>query len=616
MIEEKSVDTEGFSEIFGKMRRKIAEIYPEWNDYNYHDPGITLLELFAFLNENQNYYMNRTSDKIYRNFLRLAFELPEKVKPATLKIDLNDDIEICTNDKFYADGICFESENGVSLVANNVLKYTVSNIEYMDGNFYPFGDIPVAENEFILHLRNELVKGKKCTLSVNMRDSFKRNPIYGNFLPLAKLKIFYGDKELSFVDNTYCFLQSGEISFDVPLDANIYDKPMIKFKLVECEYDVAPYIYNVTFSQVTLCQIDTKISFCHDSELADMNIENKYIDYYYLDDEYFVKGEETGFCCIYDEEFYQNRLLAVGNGFPNQSYKIDSTSYIYDVNLFVESPIHKGKYEFYEFVDDFDASSPISRHFKIEKNEIIFGNGINGRCPEGDIIIVSLVFTNGAEGNISGGNIIEYNGSKYKMQNESYGGANPKSIDEMFEKSIEEIPTRLVTASDFEQAIKKTSGLIIDDCKALENDANDIVSVVVKPSGQRAVLSQKYRENIKRFLEPRRLLGSEIKIYSPIYTEIEIFIDVVRSPLYLNAKKAVENELEKYFKSLKTFGAVTEYSVLYQKIDALEEIVKINSFNISAKGDGIARNRKGDVITLQNSVTILKETEILVNDML
>ena len=49
MLPEMQLDDQSFEEIVRGARKKIARIYPEWTDYNEHDPGITFLELLAGL---------------------------------------------------------------------------------------------------------------------------------------------------------------------------------------------------------------------------------------------------------------------------------------------------------------------------------------------------------------------------------------------------------------------------------------------------------------------------------------------------------------------------------------------------------------------------------------
>ena len=49
---------------------------PEWTEYNVSDPGITLIELFAWMTEQIVYRLNRVPDKNYVKFMELlGFQL-------------------------------------------------------------------------------------------------------------------------------------------------------------------------------------------------------------------------------------------------------------------------------------------------------------------------------------------------------------------------------------------------------------------------------------------------------------------------------------------------------------------------------------------------------------
>ena len=45
---------------------------PDWTDHNAHDPGVTLIELFAFVTERQIYRVNRVPEPRKRRMLGLA----------------------------------------------------------------------------------------------------------------------------------------------------------------------------------------------------------------------------------------------------------------------------------------------------------------------------------------------------------------------------------------------------------------------------------------------------------------------------------------------------------------------------------------------------------------
>ena len=59
------------SAIVDEARKRIARYCPEWTDYNLSDPGITLIELFAWMTEMMVYRLNRVPEKNYVRFLEL-----------------------------------------------------------------------------------------------------------------------------------------------------------------------------------------------------------------------------------------------------------------------------------------------------------------------------------------------------------------------------------------------------------------------------------------------------------------------------------------------------------------------------------------------------------------
>ncbi len=71
MIKLPDLDDQKYSDIVEAAKHRISVVFPEWTDYNEHDPGITIIELFAWLKEMQQYYLNRISDRSYENMLKL-----------------------------------------------------------------------------------------------------------------------------------------------------------------------------------------------------------------------------------------------------------------------------------------------------------------------------------------------------------------------------------------------------------------------------------------------------------------------------------------------------------------------------------------------------------------
>jgi predicted phage baseplate assembly protein len=70
-LEAPVLDRRRFEEIFEAARLRIPRYTPEWTDFNESDPGITLLQLFAWLTELQLYELNRVPERSYIKFLQL-----------------------------------------------------------------------------------------------------------------------------------------------------------------------------------------------------------------------------------------------------------------------------------------------------------------------------------------------------------------------------------------------------------------------------------------------------------------------------------------------------------------------------------------------------------------
>src|SRR5687768_5810850 len=81
-----NLDDRRFQDILDEARRLIPRYCPEWTDHNLSDPGITLLELFAWMTDMMLCRLNRVPDKNYVKFLELIGVHLEAAKPATVDV--------------------------------------------------------------------------------------------------------------------------------------------------------------------------------------------------------------------------------------------------------------------------------------------------------------------------------------------------------------------------------------------------------------------------------------------------------------------------------------------------------------------------------------------------
>ena len=82
LAQDRLLDLRTFQDIVDEARRLIPRYCPEWTDHNLSDPGITLIELFAWMTEAILYQVNRVPDEMYIRFLDLVGVQCEPPRPA------------------------------------------------------------------------------------------------------------------------------------------------------------------------------------------------------------------------------------------------------------------------------------------------------------------------------------------------------------------------------------------------------------------------------------------------------------------------------------------------------------------------------------------------------
>jgi predicted phage baseplate assembly protein len=65
------LDDRRFQDLVDDAKRMVQRRCPEWTDHNVSDPGVTLIEAFAFMTDQLLYRLNRVPDRLYVKFLDL-----------------------------------------------------------------------------------------------------------------------------------------------------------------------------------------------------------------------------------------------------------------------------------------------------------------------------------------------------------------------------------------------------------------------------------------------------------------------------------------------------------------------------------------------------------------
>src|SRR5512142_33379 len=77
-----NLDDRHFQDLVDEAKRRIPRYCPEWTDHNVSDPGVTLIELFAWMTEQYLYRLNQVPDKNFVAFLNLIGARLAPAQPA------------------------------------------------------------------------------------------------------------------------------------------------------------------------------------------------------------------------------------------------------------------------------------------------------------------------------------------------------------------------------------------------------------------------------------------------------------------------------------------------------------------------------------------------------
>lgn len=96
-IKPPNLDDRRYADIVREARSLIPQYCPEWTNLSDSDPGITLVQLFAWMTEMTIFRLNRVPDKTYVHFLNFIGEERREARPATVPLTFyirNEGVEV------------------------------------------------------------------------------------------------------------------------------------------------------------------------------------------------------------------------------------------------------------------------------------------------------------------------------------------------------------------------------------------------------------------------------------------------------------------------------------------------------------------------------------------
>ena len=657
------LDDRKYQDLLDEALRRIPVHTPEWTNFNKSDPGVTLVELFAFLAENLLYQMNRIPDRNRRKFLSL---LGVPLHPGTSAqgivtltnergplevISLSDGVEVSARQ------VPFRTEQGLDVlpIQGQVYykrKLSTSPEEFEELRAYyrqlyaSYRGDPLMPVEFEMYetVPLESIPSKAVNLEETVdqaiwialllreNDKPSGSVTWKNLQEKVRTKL--AGKTLSLgivpaVDESHRRLSVGGSENRDEESFLVIERPVIpeggglppgrqpQYESLDAKYD-KDVLSNPGIVQITLPTDPSVLRFWEGLEplepgvdqfppsLEDTALSNRLITWIKIR---VPKGGRAKFQWVGINATYikqraqiRSEVLSAGTGEPDQKRILSKTPVIPgSVKLMVTE---NAQTQVWEEIDDLLSAGPevpapdprvhpgakVSPNRKIhvftlnpESGELRFGDGTHGkRLPVKAGVRVDYDYGVGRLGNVNEGEIntspVLPAGIKVTNPVRTWGGAEAETVAEG-EKQITRYlqhRDRLINVEDFEMVVRRTPGVDINRVEVLPafnpelipnepGDAPGAVTIMVIPQNDQEhprapVPDRPFLDSICAYINPRRLLTTEIFLRGPEYVDIWVSIgmEVRAGESIAQVREAVKKAVEGILSPLATRTEFTQ----------------------------------------------------------
>lgn len=598
-----NLDDRRFEDLVADIRRLIPGYAPQWTDLNESDPGIALVQVFAWLAETILWRVNRVPEKSLDRFLRFVGVTPTPAVAARAHLTFTvsetlDRAQLVRQGTIVSAGsdpqgkpILFETDAdlwAVNVAVDAMQTYDGAQFDLVSTSsgaphFFPFGERPRRGAAWYVGLTAAFPAGRHTlTVFTGSAAPGEQEGAVGQRLetpPPPAQTIWeywagdtFGWRPLPIVkDGTNALTQTGEVVFESPpatVPMVIASGPVglvpaeqplfwLRLRLIDLlgeGYEIAPRVEDVLPNTVSA----------------------------------------TNAVTVLDE------LVGASDGTPNQQFTLARTPILPGtLTLAVRESLDED-FRSWIAVPDLATSGRDDRHFTVDYGTgvIRFGDGFHGRIPpmvtdrrnaaqgRGDAPIANIRASRyrtggGMAGNVGPGSIAALQTpvpfiETVTNHRPAAGGADAETLEQASARAPLEIRTRsrAVTAPDFEFLARQTPGAHIRRAKALANHHPEleprrpagagqpvtqipvpgVVTVLVVPESEMRlpVISDTTLDLVRRHLASHALITTEIYVARPRFRKVEIDVRVVARPdASLGAVgKALEERLLAYFHPL------------------------------------------------------------------
>jgi predicted phage baseplate assembly protein len=553
-----------------EARRRIIHYCPEWTEYNLSDPGITLIELFAWMTELIVYRLNQVPEKTYIEFLNLLGMQRQPASSARTDLTFWLSVSLPINP---------DNQDPVIVPAGTeVLSRRI-------------GD----EEEVIFTTDRQLIIAPPKLTQLRREADFHKN-----YLPRMGIETFYAfNRTKPEMGDTFFlgFDEANDISghtLQLAFECErtqavgvrredppwVWECSMGNGQWEECipsirqgERDTTGGLNNPSGSLVLYLPLEMKPDqvFGRQALWVRCRIEQRSPEQGMYSESPRVTGLTVrtlgatvpgSHAVIVEDE-----MLGRSNGEPGQTFLLEYAPILdlHEGEMIEVEEFRHGEVGFvpWEFVVDFAHSDRYDRHFTVDSStgEVSFGPAVRqtdgtvhqyGRIPEADRLIRFTRYRHGGgvKGNIPAENLqtmttsLAYISRVTNLRRAS-GGQDPENMDEVKARARRELRAQLraVTAEDYELLAKKATRTVARaKCNAPRESDGQLppgtVEVLIVPavvdSLRAGDLSKLHVDEglaatVEEYLDERRLLTAIVRTREPHYTGIKVHADIIPS---------------------------------------------------------------------------------------
>lgn len=660
-----TLDRLTYDELVAEARRSLPALAPGWTDYNAHDPGITLIELLAWLTEGASYRLNNIPEESYRAFLRLAGVVPRLPRVAeTLLV-----FQPRATGVLLPQGIRVQSADGA------VQFQTVAEGFVSDANLQVVMSIVRGKGEIHEDLTTRNMS------SISTWNPFGTKPQPGDALYLGF------DHVLAPTDSIVSLgIWTGNESADFEMRTRLQEEQDIQNELARiCSTGIAAgepakpadwrehygvrtiwefYAGTDQWQPLQAVEDDTRAltltGTVRFKALAPDQQAPGGIGLPGYEANYFIRCRLVGGSydcppCI--AHVALNAIVArhavdmspqtfVSTGRAGHRFELASKPVVMDTNSIKLTVVLKDGTTDSEWqvVPNRDGVRPHDRICVLipETGTLIFSDGRIGRVPAAESeITVHYQAGSGVGGNVISNTLIKLVPDHPEVQiNElpkpftAYGGATAETLNQAKARAVRELatPTRAITLNDFETLARATPGVPIARVHAIADyhpampciPMSGSITVVVLPPcpQQRPEPTPALIATVQRYLERRRMLTGEIHVVGPHYSTVSISARLQLKP-GIDRRKLIDlaqGELERYLHPLHggpdkqgwSIGRAVYRSELLALLNNLDGVRFVE--DLTWKLDDQAASRCGNITLCRHGLVASGVHEITINE--